>query len=61
MAKRKVRLRSGKISGWKVEILDVATALEVLQTRPCSKAGIYGGLKGGIWKACLNFNFEFPE
>lgn len=44
-----------------VEHLDLATALKVFQTRPYSKAGICGGLKGGIWKVCLNFNFEVPE
>lgn len=63
MAKPKVRLRSGRlgVGGVGCEGLDLATALKVLWTRPCSKAGICGALKGGIWKVCLNFNFEVPE
>lgn len=44
-----------------VEGLVLATALKVLQTRPCSKAGICGGLKGRIWKACSNFSCDVPE
>ena len=47
--------------GGGVEGVNLATALKVLQTRPCSQAGICGGLKGGIWKVCLNFNFDVPE
>lgn len=44
MAKCKVRLRSGRSGRWvMVEGLDLATALKVLQTRSCSRAGICGG------------------
>lgn len=43
------------------EGLDLGTALELLQTRLCSKAGICGGLEGGIWRVHLNSNFKVLE